>query len=181
MNNYKNKYEKLSNEQSKEEPVKEQKVETPTQVNNTIEFNGYIFTLNDNTKYNISENNLVLNNTDYTVALSIKSDTKYTTIKYAKEDYKKSLESDNYEVQSYGTKVTDEVEYVVFELKDKDNNMYLVAYTKLTEDDTVAFILTNKSNTIDYDLLQETNKIIKNAKENTNNNEYNINLFKNLE
>ena len=181
MNDYKEKYEKLNNTQEKVEPSKDKPEESKIQIKNNIEYNGYIFNIAEGTTYNITQNNLVFNNEDYQVALSIKSDTKYTTIKYAKEDYKKNLESNDYEVQSYGTKVTDEVEYVVYELKDKNSNMYLVAYTKLNENDTIAFILSNKSNKIDYDLLKETNNIIKNSKENSNSNNYNINLFKNIE
>jgi IMP cyclohydrolase len=131
----------------------------------------------DDTKNSIVENKLVFQGAKNTIALYIKNDTKYSTVKYAKDEYKNALENDDYEVSSYGTKVTDQVEYVVYEIKDKEGNYYLVAYTKLTDNDTIAFIISTKDNKIDYDLLSETNKIVKTTKENKNSIQYNIKLF----
>lgn len=177
MKDYKDKYNKLNKEPKTEEQSNNASNKQEPKSNDTIEYNGYLIKNIDNTTNSIVENKLVFTGSKNTIAISIKSDTKYSTIKYAKDDYKTALESDNYEVQSYGTKVTDKVEYVVYELKDKQGNYYLVAYTKLTEDDTIAFILSNKGNTIDYDLLFETNKIVSSTKENKDNMQYNIKLF----
>lgn len=177
MNDYKDKYNKISNESKNADKGNDISNKQNSTASNIIEYNGYLFNNLDDTKNSIVENKLVFQGAKNTIALYIKNDTKYSTVKYAKDEYKNALENDDYEVSSYGTKVTDQVEYVVYEIKDKEGNYYLVAYTKLTDNDTIAFIISTKDNKIDYDLLSETNKIVKTTKENKNSIQYNIKLF----
>lgn len=143
--------------------------------NEFINYNGYTINLTD--KYSFSNNKLIINKTNKTVEVVIRKDLKYTTVKYAKDDYKSNLSSDDINVQSYGTKVVDDREYVVYELENSDKKYYLVAYTKLSEDDTIGFIIKNEENTIDYDELDNINKFISNIKEHSLNEENDINLF----
>ena len=163
--------EKLSNQVN--ELSKEAKKETkPETTNNSIvKYNGYSIDLSGYT-YNFYNNSLVVNNNTYSIGIQIKSNLKYTSIKDNKDEYRKLFNS----VQSYGTKVIEEKEYVVFEFKDATDN-YLAAYTSLSDEDSVAYIINFKDKEIDYDVLLTTNKITSSSKVDSLSEKYDIELF----
>lgn len=143
--------------------------------NEFINYNGYSINLTD--KYNFSNNKLIINKDEKTISVTIKKDLKYSTIKYSKDEYRDNLESESVKVKSYGTKVINDREYVVYELSESDKNNYLVAYTTLSDDDTIGFIINTTNNSYDYDELENLNKFIDNIKSYSLNNDSDINLF----
>lgn len=178
--NDKNELSKIDNEniklQSEIDKLKNvsNNVTNPTDV---VLFNGYQIKLLDNSEFSLVSDSLVIKTNDTTINTKINSDTKYSSIKYSKDTYKKLLTNSGYIVKSYGTKVVNTKEYVVYEVTDSKNNNYLVAYTTLADTDVIAFIISNNQNDINYNILEETNKIVAAAKEDSNNNTNDIELF----
>lgn len=153
-----------------------EKVET-TKDDNYVTFDGYKFSLSNVNNYNISNDNLVLNYKDSVVVANIDTDTKYSEVKLSKESYRKLLVSNEYTVNSYGTKVIDEREYVVYQVTDSENKKSLVAYTNLDETSTIAFIISNTDNTVDYDSLDITNKLLSSVEEDNSYKNYDLDMF----
>ena len=159
-----NELNELSNENKKDD--KKENI-----VTSAIKYNGYSFDLNGYT-YNFYNSNLVINTEKNVIGVEVKKDLKYSDIKDNKEDYRKLFDS----VKSYGTKVIEDREYVVFEFS-KAADIYLAAYTNISDNDTVAYIINFKDKEIDYDVLLTTNKITSSAKVDSLSEMYDIKLF----
>ena len=159
-----NELNELSNENKKDD--KKENI-----VTSAIKYNGYSFDLTGYT-YNFYNSNLVINTEKNVIGVEVKQDLKYSDIKDNKEDYRKLFDS----VKSYGTKVIEDREYVVFEFS-KAADTYLAAYTNISDNDTVAYIINFKDKEIDYDVLLTTNKITSSAKVDSLSEMYDIKLF----
>ena len=162
-NNIRNENDKLQQQlESKTGEVEQTKEEQPTQTqnNNSILFNGYIFPVSNVNSYSVSNNSLILKYKDILVNIMISSKIKYSDIKLDKDSYEKLLTTNGYTVDSYGTKVISEREYVVFEIRDSKDKKSLVAYSKLDDNSTIASNISTNTNVIDYENLEVTNKII---------------------
>lgn len=130
----------------------------------SLKINGYDILLDDTNEYAIEGDRLLIKSAQNDIVVHFGLNIDYTTIKEDKDSYKELLVENDYEVKSYGTKVVDNREYVVYEVETKENGQMLVAYTSLSDKSTICFMISDNDNEIDYDFLNTTNKFIDSLK-----------------
>lgn len=129
---------------------------------NELKINGYKIELDSSNEYAIEDNSLLIKNNKNNIIVNFGVNVDYESIKEkeGRESYKEFLIEHDYDIQSYGTKYSDEREYVVYEVTNNENKKSLIAYTTLSDNDTIGFIISNLDNQIDYDSLKITNKVV---------------------
>lgn len=147
-----NELEKIKDSYTEEKDISESEI-TP------LNLNGYILKLED-IKYEINNEKVLIKYQDKEFYSEIKLDVNYDTIKQAKDDYKESYEEQDFTVKSYGTKVSEEREYVVYEIQDEEERTSLVAYSELDDGDVICFFIKVDTEVIDYDDLTIFNEVI---------------------
>ena len=79
---------------------------------------------------------------------SIRHNISFDTIKNKMENYKDILEKQDLDVKSYGTKMIDGRNYVVFEVATDNDDILLIAYTKVSDLDSIGVVVENSNNDI---------------------------------
>lgn len=130
----------------------------------SLKINGYDILLDDNNEYAIEGESLLIKSTQNNIVVRFGLNIDYTSIKEDKDSYKELLGENDYEVKSYGTKVVDNREYVVYEVETKKDEQILVAYTSLSDKNTICFMISDSDNKINYDFLNNTNAFINSLK-----------------
>lgn len=130
----------------------------------SLKINGYDILLDDNNEYAIEGESLLIKSAQNNIVVRFGLNINYTSIKEDKDSYKELLGENDYEVKSYGTKVVDNREYVVYEVETKKDEQILVAYTSLSDKNTICFMISDSDNKINYDFLNSTNAFINSLK-----------------
>lgn len=143
----------------------------------SLKINGYDIIVDDTNEYAIEGDRLLIKLAQKDIVVHFGLNIDYATIKEDKDSYKELLVENDYEVKSYGTKVVDNREYVVYEVETKENEQILVAYTSLSDKDTICFMISDNDNEIDYNFLNTTNKFIDSLKINYSYEDTHYNLF----
>ncbi len=114
-------------------------------------FDGYL--IDNDGDYSVEDGAYIFSKDDYTIQMSIDSTVKYQDISENLSNYKKYFTDLAYQVNSYGTKVVNSREFIVYELLDAEQNYILVSYAQISEEETVGFVVKFKDNKINYDSL----------------------------
>lgn len=141
------------------ELLKNKEKEVKKEKSSQLVMNNYLIDL-EGIDYSLSENKMLIEYGGKKFTSEIKLDIDYEDLKASKDEYKENFESQKYKVKSYGTKVVEEIEYVVFIVEDESNNLYLIAYTKLEEKDVICFIIGLEDEEFDYSDLNIFNKLV---------------------
>ena len=139
-------------------------------------FNGYKFSSITN-NYIIENDSLILNVNNFTYSIKINKNINFETIKNKKDAYIQQLIGDGYKIISYGNKHIEDNDYYVIVVSNNKSNKFLVAYTRLDENCVIAFVISNKDNTIDYASLNKSNAIISSISKNIANDTEDLNVF----
>ena len=130
----------------------------------TFIFNGYSMSLND---YSIYNRSVVTTVDGYNVKITIGLNQKYSTLSSSKT---RTSTRNNYTKLGFkvsqGIQSINNVNYVVYDLTDSKGNNYLVAYTALTTQDSIGFVISGQQK-VSYDVLQSLNTIISTTKKDT--------------
>ncbi len=129
---------------------------------NQLKINGYDIILENANEYAIEGDSLLIKSKQNNIMVHFGLNIDYTSIKEkeGREAYKELLIDNDYDVTSYGTKYSDNREYVVYEVETKEDKKILIAYTSLSDDNTICFMISDSNNKIDYDSLKTTDKIL---------------------
>ena len=139
-------------------------------------FNGYKFS-SVSGNYSVMNDSLILDFNNVTYSIKINNKINFESLKNSKEQYIKQLVHDGYKILSYGNKHVNENDYYVFAVADTKSNKMLVAYSQLDESSVIAFVIKNKENSIDYNLLNQANSIISSVSKNISSNSNDLNVF----
>ncbi len=142
----------------------------------TFIFNGYSMSLND---YSIYNRSVVTTVDNYNVKISIGLNQKYSTLSSSKTrtTTRNSYTKLGFTV-SQGIQSINNVNYVVYDLTDKQGHNYLIAYTALTPQDSIGFVISGQQK-VSYDVLQSLNTIVSTTKKDTTYSVSNIEAFGN--
>lgn len=178
FNNLQNDNKKLVNEIETIEKQNSQNVQS-NETDSVLKINGYDITLDKQNEYSIEGDSLLVKNKSNNIIVNFGLNIDYDTIKEkdGRESYKEFLIENDYDIQSYGTKYSEDREYVVYEVKNKDDKKILIAYTSLSNKNTICFMISNSDNQIDYDSLLMTNEIVDSLAFNSSINDTHSNLF----
>lgn len=130
----------------------------------SLKMNGYDIVLDDTNEYAIEGDSLLIKSSQNDIVIRFGLNVDYTTIKEDKDSYRELLIENDYDAKSYGTKVVDNREYVVYEVETKEGNEKLVAYTNLSDKNTICFLISYNDNEVNYDFLSNINKFIDSLK-----------------
>lgn len=179
LSNSQNELEKMNREKvSLQEEINSIKNNSSNNENGTsgVIFHGYKFsTITSN--YTISNDSLVINLNNSNYIIKINNNLDFDSLKNKKDLYRQQLVNDGYNILSYGNKHIDEIDYYVFAVSNKNQEKKLIAYSKLDESSVIAFIISNSDNTINYELLNNTNLIISSISKSAANDVQDLDIF----
>ncbi len=130
-----------------------------------LSFNGYNFSL-DNFKFD--NNGIVTSISGYDANIFIGLGSNYINLRTAKtrNTYRSYLIKKGFQVTEYGLKVDNNVEYVVYKAIDSNKRNYYIALSKLSDTDSIGFVLMSNDEISDEVLSALNDTIPKFSKDN---------------
>ena len=137
---------------------------------NKLSFKNFVFSIPDKYVFSTSGDVLSISDYDGNIGMQIEiSSGDYSKLVSKKDELSKSLEKKGYVSTKADTRSEDGVEYLTMEVSASGQNI-LLAVTKGNSSNYFTISLFNKSNNIDYELLEEVTKFLKLTEEVKSNN-----------